>query len=161
MTSAVLTFFFLPARLKALLLLSSFLYFLYYLHHDHATNSKIPSVFSTFSPYEETNMLADHVLFKLLANFFFWFLSICLNVYAAALEMLCFICFGQASYHFPLVHFWPLSFSPQLKAQSYFNFFSSAPELPVLSRKTNNVNSALKHNLYLALSTRSNALAVV
>lgn len=130
MTSAVLTFCFLPARLKALLLLASFLHFLYYFQHDHA-NSKIPSVFPTFSPYEETNVLADHVLFKLLANTFFWLLSICLNVYATTVEM-CFICSEQASYPFPWVHFWSLSFSPRLKAQGYFGSLSSAPELPIL-----------------------------
>lgn len=159
MTSAVLIFCFLPAWLKALLLLASFLNFLYYVQQDGATNSKIPSVFSIFSSYEETNVLADHVLFKLLANIFLWLLAICRNVYAAAVEMLCLICFGPASYPFPLVYFWSLSFSPRLKAQGYFSFLSSVPELPIHSRKMNNVNSVLKSNLYLTLSTRSDALA--
>lgn len=110
---------------------------------------------------KKTNVLAGHVLFKLLANTFFWLLFIYLNVYAVTVEMLCFICSGQASYPFPWFHFWSLSFSPRLKTQGNFGFLSSVPELPILNRKTNNVNSALKHNLYLTLSTRSNALPVV
>lgn len=112
-----------------------------------------------FSSYEETNVLADHVLFKLLANIFLWLLSICLNVYAAAVEMLHLICFGPASYPFSLDYFWSLSFSPRLKAQGYFSLLSSVPELPIHSRKMTYVNSVLKRNLYLTLSTRYNALA--
>lgn len=103
----------------------------------------VPSHLSHFSPYEETNLFHDLVFVDDLQIFSSASCLFGLNVCATTVKMLHLGCFQQTCHHFPLVPSW--SFSPPWhNTHSYLSFLSSAPELRVLSRKTNNFNSTSK-----------------
>ena len=103
---------------------------------------KVPPNFSHFSLSEETKKERPWSLYMICISFLLTCLF-SLNVCATAVEILHLVCFWQTSHHCPLVPSWSF-FQLCLNAHRYFTFPSPAHELHVLSRKTNNFNSASK-----------------